>query len=108
MTELVYLAGALAFAIGCDVYDTTMSEKGIKAGLSTEANLTWLYGTNKPTTLQYYAVNIPIVLATAAVSLLGIHFHNPAVFYAGLAAPIAAGAKHIQGGLQWRKLGVKW
>jgi hypothetical protein len=106
--NFILLAVAVAFAIGCDVYDTTMSEKGIKAGLAVEANYTWIYGTNKPTTLQYYAVNIPIVLATAAVSLLGIHFHNPAVFYAGLAAPIAAGAKHIQGGLQWRKLGVKW
>jgi hypothetical protein len=108
MIELLCLAGALAFAIGCDVYDTTMSEKGIKAGLSVEANYTWLYGTNKPTTLQYYAVNIPIILLTAAVSVVGLLLHNPALFYAGLAAPVAIGAKHLQGGLQWKKLGVKW
>lgn len=108
MIELFALAGALAFAVACDVYDTVMSVKGIKAGVAVEANYTWLYGTDKPSALQYYAVNIPLILLTAGISITGLFLHNPALVYGGLAAPIAAGAKHIQGGLEWKKLGVKW
>jgi hypothetical protein len=107
MTELLCLAGALAFAIGCTVYDVTMSEKGLKAGVAVEANYTWLYGT-KPTALQYYAVFIPIVLATAGVSVAGHYLGNIGLFYGGLAAPIAVGIQHIVGGLEWRALGVKF
>jgi hypothetical protein len=107
MTILIYLAGALAFAISCDIYDTVISEKGILAGVAVEKNLTWIYGT-KPTALQYYAVNIPIILLTAVPSIVAYLLHNPGLFYGGLAGPIAAGIVHILGGLSWRKLGVKW
>ena len=108
MIELFALAGALAFAVAADVYDTTMSVKGIKAGVAVEKNWIWLYGTDKPSALRYYAVNIPIVFLAAGISVAGLLSHNPGLFYGGLAAPVAAGAKHIQGGLEWRKLGVKW
>jgi hypothetical protein len=30
--------------------------------------------------------------------------HNPTLFYAGLAGPIVAGAKHIVGGREWAAL----
>ena len=49
-----YLVGAAVFAMLTCVYDTVMSEKGIKAGVAVEANFTWLYGTNKPKAWQYY------------------------------------------------------
>jgi hypothetical protein len=104
MTELVYLALAFAFAIGCNIYDTVMSVKGIKAGVAVEANFTWLYGTDKPSALQYYAVNIPIIFLASALSIIGLFTHNPTLFYAGLAGPIVAGAKHIVGGREWAAL----
>jgi hypothetical protein len=107
MTELLYLAGALAFAVGCMVYDTVMSVKGIKAGVAVEANFTWLYGTNKPTALQYYAVNTAVILLTSALSIIGYATHNPALYYGGLSPVIVAGILHIKGGLEWKALGVK-
>jgi len=107
MTELLYLAGALAFAVGCMVYDTVMSVKGIKAGVAVEANFTWLYGTNKPTALQYYAVNTAVILLTPALSIIGYATHNPALYYGGLSPVIVAGILHIKGGLEWKALGVK-
>jgi hypothetical protein len=106
--SLLYLLGAYAFAVLADVYDTTISEKGIKAGIAVEANYTWLYGTNKPSTFQYYIVNIPIITLTCGVSLAAYLLHSPAFYYAGLAAPIAIGVKHIQGGLEWKALGIKF
>jgi hypothetical protein len=108
MTELIYLAGALAFATGCCIYDTVMSVKGIKAGVAVEANFTWLYGTDKPSALQYYAVNIPVILLAAAPSIVGYFLHNPSLYFGGLAAPTAVGISHIKGGLDWRALGVKF
>ena len=102
------LAGALAFAVGCMVYDTVMSVKGIKAGVAVEANFTWLYGTNKPTALQYYAVNTAVILLASGVSIAGYFLHNPALYYAGLAAPVADAIRHIQGGLEWKALGIKF
>jgi len=102
-----YLIGAVTFTLFTTVYDTIMSEKGIKAGVAVEANLTWLYGTNKPTTLDYYLVNIPIVFVVAVPSIVGYLTGNSALYYAGLAAPLMLSIKHIQGGLEWRALGVK-
>lgn len=101
---IFYLVGATVFALLTTVYDTVMSEKGIKAGLAVEKNFTWLYGTDKPSALQYYAVNIPIIFLASALSIIGLFTHNPTLFYAGLAGPIVAGAKHIVGGREWAAL----
>jgi hypothetical protein len=89
------------------VYDTVMSVKGIKAGVAVEANFTWLYGTNKPTALQYYAVNTAVILLASALSIIGYATHNPALYYGGLSPVIVAGILHIKGGLEWKALGVK-
>jgi hypothetical protein len=105
--QIFCLIVALTFAVLCDVYDTTISEKGIKSGVAVEANYTWLYGTDKPSLFQYYIVNLPIVFLTAVPAVVLYFLHNPGLFYGALAGPIAIGAKHIQGGLEWRKLGVK-
>jgi hypothetical protein len=105
MIESLCLAGALAFALGSLVYDVTMSVKGITAGVAVEANYVWLYGTDKPSALRYYLVNIPMIFASAGISVAGLH---SALFYAGLAAPCVAGIVHIKGGLAWKKLGIKW
>ena len=105
---ILYLLGAITAAVLTCVYDTVMSEKGIKAGVAVEANFTWLYGTNKPKTWQYYAVNIPAILLAATPSMVGYFWHNPSLYFGGLAAPVAVGISHIKGGLEWRALGIKW
>jgi len=102
MTELVYLALAFAFAIGCNIYDATMTEKGLAAGLAVEEN-TWLVGST-PKAWQLYARDIPIIFLASALSIIGLFTHNPTLFYAGLAGPIVAGAKHIVGGREWAAL----
>ena len=108
MVEIICFVVALAFCLGCTVFDITVSEKGIKAGVAVEANYTWLYGTDKPTALQYYAVSLPLVALACGASIAAYCLHNPAFYYGGLSGPAALGAKHIQGGLAWLKLGVKW
>jgi len=104
---ILYLLGAVTAAVLTCVYDTVMSVKGIKAGVAVEANFTWLYGTNKPTALQYYAVNTAVILLTSALSIIGYATHNPALYYGGLSPVIVAGILHIKGGLEWKALGVK-
>ena len=104
---ILYLLGAVTAAVLTCVYDTVMSEKGIKAGVAVEANFTWLYGTTKPKALQYYAVNIPIIFLASALSIIGYATHNPALYYGGLSPVIVAGILHIKGGLEWKALGVK-
>ena len=106
--NIALLLGAAAFCVLATIYDVKMSVKGIKAGIAVEANYTWLYGTDKPTALQYYAVNLPFVVLACGASIAAYCLHNPAFYYGGLSGPAALGAKHIQGGLAWLKLGVKW
>ena len=101
------LVGAVTAAVLTCVYDTVMSEKGIKSGVAVEANFTWFYGTNKPKAWQYYAVNIPIIFLVSALSIIGYATHNPALYYGGLSPVIVAGILHIKGGLEWKALGVK-
>ena len=104
---ILYLLGAVTAAVLTCVYDTVMSVKGIKAGVAVEDNFTWLYGTDKPSALQYYAVNIPIIFLVSALSIIGYATHNPALYYGGLSPVIVAGILHIKGGLEWKALGVK-
>ena len=104
---IFYLVGAVTAAVLTCVYDTVMSEKGIKSGVAVEANMTWLYGTDKPSALLYYAVNIPIILLAAAPSAAGYFFHNPSFYFGGLTPPIVATILHIKGGVEWKALGVK-
>ena len=106
MLETFCLATALAFVFGCAAYDSLISEKGIKAGVAVEKNYTWIYGI-KPSLLQYCAVNFVTAVLASGVSVAAYAMHNSPWFYAGLAGPAVLGAKHIQGGLEWRKLGVK-
>ena len=75
--------------------------------MAVEANMTWLYGTDKPSALLYYAVNIPIILLAAAPSAAGYFFHNPSFYFGGLTPPIVATILHIKGGVEWKALGVK-
>ena len=103
---IIYLIIALVFAILCNIYDATMTEKGIAAEVAVEGN-TWLIGP-KPKAWQLYARDIPIIFLASTLSFVGYFTHNPALFYAGLVGPIVAGVKHLQGGLEWRALGIKW
>jgi hypothetical protein len=107
MIELLCLAAALAFAIGCDIYDVTETVKGIAKGVAVEANTFWL-GTDKPTAKQLYLRDgLVIALATLPAVLLLVLLYGSPAFYIALVGPAIAGAKHLQGGLQWRKLGIK-
>ena len=89
-------------AIGCNIYDTYMTEKGLKAGVAVES-FSWLVGT-KPTALALSLRDWPIIAFTCVPALVVSHFGNPGLAYGLLAAPAAVGAKHIQGGLEWRTL----
>jgi len=102
MTELIYFASASAFALGCQAYDTYMTEKGLKAGVAIEGN-SWLVGP-KPSALALSLRDVPITLLTAIPALVAFHFDNTGLFYASLAGPIAVGIKHILGGRSWAAL----
>jgi hypothetical protein len=97
-------AGVLAFEQGAQYYDNHETVIGIRHGVGVEANA-WLLGTRKPTFGQLerreLLVYVPIVVSP---SIIGRLIHNRPLFFSGLTAPVALGAKHIQGGNAWYKL----
>jgi hypothetical protein len=100
---ILYLAGALAFAVGCDIYDVVLTERGIKAGVAVEA-FDWLVG-SKPTAVALYLRDSLITaFAMLPAIVVGLVFHNQAAFYGCLAAPVVLGIKHIRGGRAWTNL----
>jgi hypothetical protein len=99
----VLLLVALAFAVLCDVYDVTETEKGIKAGLGVEANTFWV-GTDKPSATALYLRDGAIIALSALIPILALIFHTTPLFLAGLGGPIVAGILHLKGGRQWAAL----
>ena len=103
--EPLVFAGALAFAIGTDVYDVRASERAFKLGY-VETN-TFLVcrevradqvSTCRPGASTLYTRDAIELGVATLPSVLGYVFHRPEFFYAGLAAPAVIGIKHIQGG----------
>jgi hypothetical protein len=97
------LAVAVAFAFICDIYDVTETEKGLKAGVAVEGN-TFLIGTDKPTAVKLYLRDGVVIVAASVPAAVCLGLHAPSFFYAALAGPVVAGAKHILGGRAWVKL----
>jgi hypothetical protein len=102
----VLLGVALAGAVAGDLYDVAMTEKGIKAGVAVEGN-DWLVG-QKPSALALYLRDsLVLAFCVAPTALLATVFHNLPLAYGALISPVIYGYVHLQGGLAWKKLGVK-
>lgn len=97
----VLLAVSIAFCVACDIYDVTMTQKGLKAGVAIEGN-TWLVG-EKPSAKALYLRDSLLMLFCITPSLL-LSFVNPPAAFGTLSGPIAYGVKHILGGRAWVKL----
>jgi hypothetical protein len=102
LTPWYFLAAVLVFAIVCNIYDATMTEKGLAAHVAIEGN-SWLVGTT-PKAWQLYARDIPIIFVAAAPSFVGYFTHQSVLYYMGLVGPIVVGIKHIIGGREWAAL----
>jgi hypothetical protein len=105
----VFLA-CFVFYVLSMVADSTISVKGIKAGVAVEGN-TWidtLFGTVKETPMDYVLYDL---LEAAALSAAGVIALIHPAFYLGLFLTsglyLGMTVKHIQGVLAWMKLGVK-
>lgn len=72
------LLAAVAFAIGCDIYDVVLTEKGIKAGVAVEGN-TFLVG-SKPSALALYLRDSLAIGAATVPAVLALVGHNDPLF----------------------------
>lgn len=100
--KLLALAGVVGFAIAADIYDVRETEKGLKAGVAVEGN-TWLVG-SKPKAGPLYRRDLLVIGLTTMPSVIAYAAHHMEFFYAGLVGPVIIGAKHINGGNQWKDL----
>jgi len=98
---LIALLIAFLAAVAAEIFDVTMTEKGLKAGVALERN-TWLVG-SKPSAKALYLRDLLIIVPFLALGLVAVHFKHPIVY--GFIAPLAVRAvQHIKGGLEWKKL----
>jgi len=100
--ELFALVIALAWAIGCDIYDVTLTEKGIKAGVAVEGN-TFLVS-SKPSAVALYLRDSLVTGIAATPCVLACILYSQPLFWGFLIAPVLSGVKHILGGRQWATL----
>lgn len=100
---VLYTAACAAAVLG-DVYDVTETIAGIKKGVAVEG-FTWLVGQKCTSAAKYYLRDGIILAPLVALPLLLAHVNVP-VAYGSLAGLVAAGAKHLQGALEWKKLGA--
>lgn len=97
----IMLSLVFALSVAAEIYDVIKTEKGIKAGLGVEA-FDWLVGP-KPSALALYLRDFPILMIVAAPALV-FSFVNMPLAWGALAGPLAAAARHIQGGRSWAKV----
>jgi len=100
--KLLFLAAAVAFELLAAHYDISETEKGLKAGVAVEGN-TFLVGQH-PSAAALWGRDALMLGITATPSTLAYIFRNQPFYYGGLAALIVLGAKHIQGGDEWKSL----
>lgn len=102
----ILLAVSLALGVAGDIYDVILTEKGLKAGVAAEGNqwLSSIVGTKPSAVGLYFRDSIVLALCVAPTALCATVFHNLPLAYGALAGPVAYGAKHVLGGLQWRTL----
>lgn len=93
-------------AIAADLYDITLSVKGIKLGVGVEGTsyICFLAGTNKPTFFQYLWINMLIPIAPLSIAGLIYGYGNPigAMFFTITLAPMVW--SHIAGARSWKYL----
>lgn len=99
---LVLLAICAAFCVACGIYDVSMTEKGLKAGVAVEGD-TWLVG-KTPSTLALYLRDSLVLVLCAAPSIAFYLAHNTPLAWGAAIGPVPYGIHHIQGGLAWAKL----
>lgn len=97
------LAVAASVGVAGDVYDVTMTEKGLKAGIAVEAN-DWLVGSKPSAVSLYLRDGLVFAMCVIPAVVFAAVAHNVPLGYGALVAPVVFGVKHILGGLQWRKL----
>jgi len=98
--QILIFVLALCFELVCSIYDATMTEKGLRAGVGIEANA-WLLGA-KPKALRLYLKDLLFLSLVTAPSVIAAAFGMPELFYGFLIGPVFLGLKHVQGGRQWR------
>ena len=96
---------ALAGLVATTQYDVSMTDKGIRAGVSVEGNklIVKLFGP-KPTLLQDYVGAALLDSFMLAPAVIGLVFHNVVFFGLGMGAMLGYSARHVRGGLAWKKL----
>jgi hypothetical protein len=97
----ILFAIAVGFAFGADIFDVVESEKAYAKGYV--ESFDWLVG-SKPTAIALYLRDGMLIAFASAPALILFLLHSTPVAYGALAGPIAAGARHIQGGLGAKKL----
>jgi len=96
------LAAVCAAVVASDVYDVSMTQKGLKAGVAVEG-FTWLVG-SKPSALALYLRDtLCEALSIAPTVFCHLAGADPAA-YGLLIAPGVYAVKHVLGGLAWKKL----
>lgn len=93
---------AVAAAIAADVFDVKMTEKGIQAGVAVES-FDWLVG-SKPSAARMYMRDLGLIALVSSPALVLFLLGSVPAAIGCLAAPLAVAARHIQGGLAWKKL----
>jgi hypothetical protein len=96
------LAVALSLAVAADIYDVSMTEKGLKAGVAVEG-YTWLVG-EKPSAKALYLRDTLVLAMTAAPSAVAYFLGNAPLAFGCLAGPAVLAVKHVIGGRKWKKL----
>jgi hypothetical protein len=101
MFYAIYAVAVLA-AVAAEVWDVTMTEQGIKAGVAVES-FDWLVG-QKPTAEALFVRDLALIaLASAPALVIYLCGGTPAA-YGCILGTVAAGARHVQGAREWAKL----
>ena len=98
-----FLIVAAIIGVLGDVYDVTMTERGIKAGVAVEGN-DWLVGSKPSAIALYLRDGLVFAMCVAPAVVFATVAHNVPLGYGALSAPVVFGVKHLLGGLQWRTL----
>lgn len=105
MLSALVVAASILFCVVADIFDVTMTQKGLKAGVAVEG-FTMFVG-EKPTARALYIRDGLFLAAFSAPSVWGVVTGNPALAIPMCIGPIIYAWKHILGGRAWKKLLTK-
>src|ERR1700687_2788392 len=104
IAELIF-AASFAFGVGSEIYDTTMTSRGLKTTGYVEKN-SWLIGT-KPSTADLYLRDGTLMMVIGLPAVLALAFNYPSLGIGFSIGPIARGIQHIKGGREWAAILAK-